>query len=533
MTHEDSGHGDISPAYPFAAHGVEVEVDRDTGEVRVLRVVAVHDAGTVINPVGAEGQVVGGVAMGLGMALGEQLIWADGRPHVTGFTDYAMPRADGVPPVEVCFVGGPDPRGTAGGKSISEIALMPVAAAVANAVAHATGARVRTLPITPDKVLAAMPRRRHAAPAPLILRPARWWTEAVRRAYPKGLLRILDRQGPSRTAAPAPKAALERPASVTEALELLATEGAQVVAGGTDLLPARAAGLAGPTRLVSLARCRDLEVVRVDGQDLEIGAAVTLEDLTSALNGSELPGDRVLARAAAAIATPQVRGAATVAGNLCQHNRCWFLRSGFDCYKKGGAGRPCYAVTGDHRYFHAVVDGGRCQSVTPSDLATVMVALDAEFVLRRSGGQRVVQAEAFFTGPGETCLRRGEIVTSVRVPAAARARPAAWDKLQMTSDGFAIASACASLRTDADGCVRSARVVLGGIAATPWRARDSEAMLQGWRGASIDADRASEAWIHRAHPLPGNSWKLDATAGLLRRVLGEALGHRVPEKASP
>lgn len=532
MTHEDSGYGDISPAYPFAAHGVEVEVDRDTGEVRVLRVVAVHDAGTVINPVGAEGQVVGGVAMGLGMALGEQLLWADGRPHVTSYTDYAMPRADGVPPTEVCFVGGPDPRGTAGGKSISEIALMPVAAAVANAVAHATGARVRTLPITPDKVMAAMPRRRHAQPAPLATRPGRWWTEAVRRAYPKGLLRLLDRHGPSRAGVPAVSASLARPDSTTEAAELLATQGAQAIAGGTGLLPTRAAGLVAPALLVSLSRCHDLKAIRVDGPDLEIGAMATLADMVRVLGDAERPGDRVLARAAGAIATPQIRGAATVAGNLCQTNRCWFLRSGFDCYKRGGTGRPCYAVTGDHRYFHAVVDGGRCQSVTPSDLATVLVALDGELVLQRRGGHRVARAEAFFTGPGETCLRRGEIVVSIRVPAAARARHAAWDKLQLTSDGFAVASACASLRTDADGCIRAARIVLGGVSGTPWRARDSEAMLIGWSVGSIDADRAAEAWIRRAHPLPDNRWKLDATAGLLRRVLGEALGRRVPDNTS-
>lgn len=524
MTHEDSGYGDISPAYPFAAHGVEVEVDRATGLVRVTRVVAVHDAGTIINPVGAEGQVIGGVAMGLGMALGEQLLWADGRPHVTGYADYAMPRADGMPPVEVHFVGGPDPRGAAGGKSISEIALMPVAAAVANAVAHATGVRVRDLPITPDKVLAALEEGRRARPAPLALRPGRWWAQTVRSAYPRGLLHLMDRHGPSRKRAPVPQAEVTKPDSMDAALERLAAPGARVIAGGTDLLPARSAGLAAPELMVRLPRDGQTGAVTTDEGDLALGTGVTLDALAQELTESPLPGDRMLGRAAGAIATPQVRTMATLGGNLCQQNRCWFLRSGFDCYKRGGAGRPCYAVTGDHRYFHAVVDAGRCQSVTPSDLATVLIALDGRFHLRSAGATREAAAGEFFTGPGETCLAPGEIVASLRVPAANRARPAAWEKLQLTSDGFAIASACVSLGLAESGRIDDARIVLGGVAATPWRARDAEALLIGAAPGAVDPDKVANAWIRRAHPLPRNGWKLDATAGLLRRVLGEALG---------
>ena len=499
--------------------------DRATGQVRVLRVVAVHDAGTVVNPAGAEGQVVGGVAMGLGMALGEQLLWADGRPHVTGFTDYPMPRADGMPPVEVAFVGKPDPRGPAGAKSISEIALMPVAAAVANAVAHATGARLRELPMTPDRVLAALPRANRTAPAPLAFRPSRWWAEAVRRAYPRGLLRLLDRYGPSRPRAAPALTAIDRPGTAAEAVALLADGGAHPIGGGTDLLPARAAGLAVPERLVSLARCADLRGFSLEG-DLVLGAGLTLEAAAAALAGANLPGDRTLAAALGSIATPQIRAMATLGGNLCQANRCWFLRSGFDCYERGGFGRPCYAVTGDHRYFHAVIGAGRCQSVTPSDLATVLVALDGMIAIQGRPGLRWVPARAFFTGPGESVLRQGEIVTALRVPAAMRRRASAWGKLQLSSDGFAIASACASLRLDGSGAVQAASVVLGGVAATPWRARDAEKRLIGRRPGPDALAAAAEAWISRAHPLPGNRWKLDATAGLLRRVLGKALDGR-------
>jgi CO/xanthine dehydrogenase FAD-binding subunit len=415
MTHLDDGHGNLSPAYSFAAHGVEVAVNRATGAVRVLRVVAVHDAGTVVNPTGAEGQVTGGVVMGLGMALSEQLLWLDGRPQVTGFVDYALPRAADVPPIEVAFVGGPDPIGPNGAKSISEIALMPVAAAVANAIAHATGARLRDLPMTPDRVLAAMaPPSRPIQPRPLWQRPTRWWTAVVRHAYPRGLFRAMDRLSlPRRIGAlPGPIRAVERPADSVAAVAALARQdGARPVGGATDLMVQRALGLAAPEVLVGLSSCADLTSYgETANGGLRLGAAMPMAEAETLLRATGRPGDATLATAIAAIATPQLRETATLGGNLCQGNRCSFLRSGFDCYKRGGAGRPCYALAGDHRYHHAVIGGRRCQSVTPSDLGTALAALDAVILLRGPTGSRRVAADRFYTGPGETVLGAAEIV---------------------------------------------------------------------------------------------------------------------------
>ncbi|MFO1466727.1 MAG: molybdopterin cofactor-binding domain-containing protein [Steroidobacteraceae bacterium] len=525
MTHTDSGHGNLSPAYAFAAHGVEVEVDRVTGAVRVLRVVAVHDAGTVINPVGASGQVVGGVVMGLGAALGEQLLWSDGRPHVTSFVDYAMPRADGVPPIEVVFVGKPDPRGPAGAKSISEIALMPIAAAVANAIAHATGARLRDLPMTPDKVCAAVGPRIRTSPKPILRRPHRWHAEAVRRAYPLGLFAAMDRFGPSRRREPAAAiGAIDRPGSAAAAAAFLAAQpGSRPMGGGTDLLPARAAGLAVPAALANLTDCADIQQMSEHDGELILGAAVKLEDARSLLASAKFPGDRALAGTIAAIATPQIRLMATLAGNLCQTNRCWFLRSGFDCYKRGGVGRPCYAVLGDHRYFHAVVGAGRCQSVTPSDLAAMLCALEADVEILSAEKSRRVAAERFHLGPGETCLAGDELVTHLHIPLRARMRGAGFRKLSQTSDGFAIASAAASVGVDSKGRVDAVRIFLGGIATTPWRASRSEAMLAGRKPTAEALDAAAQAWICDAHPLANNGWKLGAAAALVRRALAGAI----------
>ena len=141
----------------FCAHFAEVEVNRETGKVRVLHYVAAHDSGTIINRLTAASQVKGAVAQGIGMALREELIWdrRTGIPvngHYHGAKVLIHPEA---PEVEVIFVEPDEPYGPYGAKSLGEISIVPVVGAVANAIYHATGVRMRELPITPDKLLTA------------------------------------------------------------------------------------------------------------------------------------------------------------------------------------------------------------------------------------------------------------------------------------------------------------------------------------------------------------------------------------------
>src|SRR5262249_30886420 len=145
--------------------------------------------------------------------------------------------------------------------------------------------------------------------------------------------------------------------------------------------------LVDPKRLVVLKDVAELQGVesRADGA-IEIGAAVTLAGLETAMR-DRLP---VLVDAIASIATPQIREMATVGGNLAQAKRCWFYRSGFGCYKRLGGLAPCYAIIGDHRFYHAAIDGHRCQATTPSDLATIFVALDARARIAGPSGEREV-----------------------------------------------------------------------------------------------------------------------------------------------
>lgn len=148
--------GNISATYGFGAHAVEVDVDRDTGKIRVKKVAAAHDIGRVINPTGAEGQVQGGVAMGLGYALSEQIQLESGRMLNPNFTDYKIMTTMDMPEIVPIFVETDDPAGPFGAKGMGEMTMVPTAAAIANAVYNATGVRIRSLPITPEKVLKAL-----------------------------------------------------------------------------------------------------------------------------------------------------------------------------------------------------------------------------------------------------------------------------------------------------------------------------------------------------------------------------------------
>jgi CO/xanthine dehydrogenase Mo-binding subunit len=146
----------MSAFWMYATHVADVEIDVDTGHITVLRVVAAHDAGTIINPEGAEGQIEGGVVQGIGATLTEEMRVVDGIVTNPTFAEYKIPTVVDVPEIVSVLVGAPHAEGPFGAKGLAEPALAPTAPAIANAIYNATGARVTSLPITPEKLLAAL-----------------------------------------------------------------------------------------------------------------------------------------------------------------------------------------------------------------------------------------------------------------------------------------------------------------------------------------------------------------------------------------
>jgi putative selenate reductase molybdopterin-binding subunit len=142
---------------PFAAQFAEVEVDSGTGQVTVTRLVMAADCGTAINPQTAEGQIEGGLAQALGHTISEVMLYDDqGRVLTRRFGDYRVFQADEMPALQAILVPTYEPSGPFGAKAVAEIPMDGVAPAVANAVFHAVGARVRELPLTPERVWRAM-----------------------------------------------------------------------------------------------------------------------------------------------------------------------------------------------------------------------------------------------------------------------------------------------------------------------------------------------------------------------------------------
>ncbi|GAG50166.1 unnamed protein product, partial [marine sediment metagenome] len=154
--------GNISAAYGFATQAVEVEVDTQTGEVTVLKIAAAHDVGRAINPMAVEGQIHGGVSMGLGYGLYEELVVEEGRVLNPNFADYALPTALDMPEIETIIIETDDPAGPFGAKGMAEPACIPTAPAIANAVYDAVGVRIKDLPITPEKVLKALKEKKES-----------------------------------------------------------------------------------------------------------------------------------------------------------------------------------------------------------------------------------------------------------------------------------------------------------------------------------------------------------------------------------
>lgn len=156
--------GNSSAAYSFGTQAADVEVDIETGIVRVLNLAAVHDIGYAINPMGAEGQIEGGATQGIGYGLMEELIFSHGTVSNDSLMDYKVPTALDVPRIKAAFVITSDPEGPYGAKGIAEPALVPTAPAIANAIYEATGARVTSLPITAEKIMKAIKGRPSAKP---------------------------------------------------------------------------------------------------------------------------------------------------------------------------------------------------------------------------------------------------------------------------------------------------------------------------------------------------------------------------------
>jgi len=156
----ETGQGDPFQTYVYATQIADVEVDTETGVVKVLRIVAAHDVGKAINPAFVEGQISGGIAFGLGQALTENIVIEKGRTLNPNFTDYLIPTSADIPEMQTIIVEENEPSGPFGAKFVGEPPSLPTAPAIINAIYDAVGVRIKDLPATPEKILQALKEKK-------------------------------------------------------------------------------------------------------------------------------------------------------------------------------------------------------------------------------------------------------------------------------------------------------------------------------------------------------------------------------------
>jgi len=313
--------------------------------------------------------------------------------------------------------------------------------------------------------------------------------------------------------------AYQKAGSLQQALDLLSVKGAQVVAGGSDLLSLMKDDILTPESLVDIKGLSDLAYIRESDGTLQIGAATTLTTLlVNQIIKDKFP---IIAQALIPLATPQIRNQVTVAGNLCQRPRCWYFRSNlYSCFRRNGT--TCYAIVGRNSE-HAILGGAGCFAVHPSDLAVVFVALKAEAVISGQSGSRIIPMEEFFVLPSvnphvENVLETGEMLTEVRIPLPKTGTKGVFYKTSLRKTWDFAETSVAMVAQVQDKSLQDVQVVLGAVAAVPWRAKEAETVLIGRAVTPESAAEAAKEALRYARPMSENTYKVNQAQALIQRA---------------
>ena len=316
---------------------------------------------------------------------------------------------------------------------------------------------------------------------------------------------------------------LFQPASVSDALGVLNRHGADawVMAGGMDTFDWLKDRIKKPKVVVDLGMINELRGIKDAGGGLEIGALTTLTTVANdPMVKERFP---LLHEAALIVASPQIRNQGTLGGNVSQDARCWYYRAGWPCYRAGG--NICYADTPTSiNREHAIFNADRCVAVNPSDTAPALIALDASFVIKNGDAERVVPAEEFFIGPGIditklTSLQPGDLLTAIRIPNTFAGKGHYFEKVRdrMVWD-FALVNIAAAMNISGS-TIGDARMVVNGVAATPYRLTAVEAFIKGKSRDKATADQAAEMAVTGATPLRHNAYKIPLMKALVKRAI--------------
>jgi len=316
---------------------------------------------------------------------------------------------------------------------------------------------------------------------------------------------------------------LYQPATIDDALRLLNQHGsdALVLAGGMDSMDWLKDRLHKPKVVVDLGQIKELRGIKEVNGGLEIGAMTPLTEVVK----HPMVRDKfsILMQAAELVASPQIRNQGTIGGNVSQDTRCWYYRGGWSCYRAGG--NICYADTPTSvNREHAIFDADRCVAVNPSDTAPALVALDAQMVIRGPRGERVVNAESYWIGPGiditrMNVLQPDELLVAIRIPPTMAGAQFYFEKVRDRQVwDFPLVNVAAAIKPNGSN-IGESRLVVNAVAATPKRLHNVEAYINGKPRNEETAKAAGDMAVQGAQTLRHNGYKVPLMRNLVKRAV--------------
>jgi xanthine dehydrogenase YagS FAD-binding subunit len=314
------------------------------------------------------------------------------------------------------------------------------------------------------------------------------------------------------------------PTTKEQAVSLLDSRrgGAEILAGGTDLLSLIKDGVAAPRCLVNIKGIEELRGISFDAKaGLRLGALTTFEEILD--NPTVRKTFPAIATAVDGVRSSQIRSMGTVGGDLCQRPRCWYYRAGFGLLAEEG-GRSL-VLEGDSRYHAILGNAGPAYFVSPSSLAPVLLALGGTIRIFGPKGSRETPVERFFVIPKshderEHDLRPNEIVAEVRIPPPSGPN-ATYEVREKEGLDWPLVTASVALRSNGDR-IQSARVVLGHVAPVPWPSPGAALALAGKAVTEEVAQAAGDAAVREAKALGGNAYKIQLARVAVKRAVLEA-----------
>jgi xanthine dehydrogenase YagS FAD-binding subunit len=293
------------------------------------------------------------------------------------------------------------------------------------------------------------------------------------------------------------------------------------LAGGCDLLDMMKRQWNRSAHVIDLKPIDGLRGIATNSDRVTVGALTKLIEVQQSDLSDSL---RAFKEAASRVATPQIRNMGTVGGNVLQDSRCPYYRGPFDCYRHGGI--TCDAHHGINRE-HAIFGGDRCYTVTPSDLAPAVVALGGIIHVHDTDGERTMPADHLFISPSQDIttlhsLQNGPILTRIEFSVRPDQRSRFIKEAVRNAWDFARASVAVSLELRG-GRAHNVRIVLGGVAAVPWRNEPAERVVEGSRVDTATIEKAVTVAVEGAAPLKYNEYKVGLTRKLVRQALTEIM----------